>query len=47
MGRRSCRNRREKTFIVPSQLVVNVACSVVEAAADLALRYSCIEIAML
>ncbi len=47
MGRRSCRNRKEQTFIMPSQLVVNVACSVGGAAADMALRYSCIEIAML
>lgn len=45
---RSCRKRNEQTFIMPSQLVVNVACSVGGAAAvDMALRYSCIEIAVL
>lgn len=47
MERTSCRSRREQTFIMPSQLVVNVACSVGGAAADMALRYSCIEIVML
>lgn len=47
MGR-SCRKRNAQTFIMPSQLVVNVACSVGGAAAvDMALRYSCIEIAVL
>lgn len=44
---RSCRSKREQTFIMPSQLVVNVACSVVGAAADMALRYTCIEMAIL
>lgn len=44
---RSSRIENEQTFIMPSQLVVNVACSVGGAAADMALRYSCIEMAML
>lgn len=38
--------QEEPTFIMPSQLVINVACSVGGAAADMALRYSCIESAM-
>lgn len=47
MGRRSCRNSEEQTLIMPSQRVVNIACSVGGAAADMALRCTSIEIAML
>lgn len=47
MGRGSCGGRREQTFIMPPQLVVNVACSVGGVAADMALRYSYTEMAML
>lgn len=47
MGRKSRRNKKAQTFIMPSQLVVNVACSVGAAAADVPLRYSSMEIAAL
>lgn len=47
-----CRRRRAKvaeteTFIMPWQPAVNVACSLYKAAADMALRYTFMEIVML
>lgn len=46
MGRRNFRHRKEQSFVMPSQRVVNVACSA-DGVADMALRYTSIEMAVL